>query len=675
MKNLPQFILKYIFFSVAVSVGLVGNVFSIPQQKSKIDSLQSLLQKDGEDTNRVNHLNSLCREYLNNGINDSAHRYGERAQMLAQKINFKKGIGQSYHNIGLTYFHEGNYSESLKNNLFSLKIKKDIGDKKEIGLSYNNIGLVFREQGNYPEALKSHLNALKIQEELGDKRGLALTYNNIGIFYNKTKNYEKALQNHFAALKIREELGIKNGIFDSYYNIGNVYANKNLYSDALKYFISALKISEELGDKKRVSLSYQSFGDIYYQKGNTCPILSQRENFYNKALKNYLTALTFCEENGETSLIAASFVNIGCVYSKKKVFAEAISYFEKGIKLSKELGAKNLSCEGYKSLSETYFEMTDYKNAYQSHQLYSQYKDSILNETSSKQITEMQTKYETEKKENEITLLTNQKENLAQQNEIQTLQISRNRYLIFGLLSLAILVFLSAFLFIRQNKLKSLHAKTEMEKKLLDSNMKALRAQMNPHFIFNSLNSIQGLVNVNENRKASSFIAKFSKLTRGILNYSEQTTISLQDEIDFLRNYIEIESLRFDGNFEYSITLGENINAGDIQIPSLIVQPVIENAIVHGLFHKEGEKKLIIEVKEKEGMVTWEISDNGVGFNKSGELKPPNKNHTSTGIKNIKERLKLVSGNHAKEGNIEYMDLADEKGETGTKVIIKMTVV
>jgi hypothetical protein len=215
--------------------------------------------------------------------------------------------------------------------------------------------------------------------------------------------------------------------------------------------------------------------------------------------------------------------------------------------------------------------------------------------------------------------------------------------------------------------------KREYNKKLAEVEMKALKAQMNPHFIFNSLNSINRYIVKSEPEKASLYLTKFSKLIRLILDNSNSKIVSLENELNALKLYIELEALRFNEKFTYTIHLNEELNPLSIGVPPMIIQPFVENAIWHGLLHKEGAGKLEIQVERYGSGLRCIISDNGVGRKKAGELKSKSINNSkSYGMKITNDRLTMLNG-ESKISTVEIVDLEDVSGNSlGTKVIVKI---
>jgi len=214
--------------------------------------------------------------------------------------------------------------------------------------------------------------------------------------------------------------------------------------------------------------------------------------------------------------------------------------------------------------------------------------------------------------------------------------------------------------------------KSDLQEQLGQMEMQALRSQMNPHFIFNAINSIQHYILSNEPLLANKFLVKFSKLIRNVLEQSKQELIPLTEEIETLRFYIEIESLRFEDSFNYNILISDKLDQGRLRIPSLILQPYVENAIWHGLLLKKGKKELIIDIHEKNGYLIIEIDDNGIGRQASSAFKREETKKRSLGMEITRGRLDLLSRSLGVQVDVQIIDKINEENEAaGTTVIIK----
>lgn len=237
------------------------------------------------------------------------------------------------------------------------------------------------------------------------------------------------------------------------------------------------------------------------------------------------------------------------------------------------------------------------------------------------------------------------------------------------LLCFAVLIFLGA----RAQQRRLLYKERERNK-LRELEMQALRAQMNPHFIFNCLSSINRFVLMNETEAASDYLTKFSRLIRTVLNNSKKSLISLEDELDMLRLYLDMENLRFNNGFDYSINMNNDVDPKNICIPPLLFQPFAENAVWHGLMHKKERGHLKIKLHVQDNLLLFAIEDNGVGRKAASSVKSKSaEKNKSLGLQITKERLSLINSYADEETFFEIQDLYDESGNAaGTKVLLKI---
>jgi len=220
--------------------------------------------------------------------------------------------------------------------------------------------------------------------------------------------------------------------------------------------------------------------------------------------------------------------------------------------------------------------------------------------------------------------------------------------------------------------------KVRVLEQMRHSQLSALKAQMNPHFMFNALNSIQEIILMNNKREANMYLGKFADLMRITLDQSNKNAISLDDELKSLLIYLELEALRFETHFQYKIDVDENVFAPDIQIPAMLIQPYVENAIKHGLLHKQGEKQLLIQFRlENEETLLCMITDNGIGRKRSAEINQLRaRKHTSFATGATLKRLELLNYGNEQRITVNFEDLKDERGQdSGTKVLLFIPIV
>jgi len=476
---------------------LFFSTICLSQSNNKIDSLENELQKS-VDTTKVNVLNSLASEYRKKSP-IKALEYSSQALALSGKINFKKGIGNAYGSMANVYFVQGNFDKALKFYNKSLTIREGISDKKGIASSLNSIGNVNINQGNYEKALDNYLKSLDICESIGDKKSMPL--NNIASSYFYLGNYEKALAYYIKALKVAETLGNKEAMINPSLGIGGVYFNMEKYNNALIYYKQALTISKEVKDQLKIAKSLTAIGNVYiklldndialvyYLKSlqiteelhdksaialsvmNVGSIYTSKNN-YEKALEYYSRALQLNEELGNKNGSAESLLNIGLLYSKKEEVEKALVFLKKGLLLASSIKSKEIMEKSNEGLSEAYIKKEDYKNAYNYYKLHSLIKDSLMNENNSKNMAEIQTKYETNKKEQAIEILTKNK-------SLNDIKLKNQKIIIIGFVVGIIFLLMLAFLAYNhyRNKQKANEIIRQQNKEITESISYAKRIQ------------------------------------------------------------------------------------------------------------------------------------------------------------------------------------------------------
>ena len=635
---------------------LAGSGFS---QSHKKDSLENSIKTGGEDTNKVNALNSIARFTANDDL-VKARGYANRAVMLANTlvsngdISALKSLANSYHILGVICFYESNYPGALTNYFESLNIRKKISDKAGLAASYNNIAIIYKHQGNYAEAIKHHFSSLKIEEENGNKQAIGMSYNNIGIIYEEQDELEEAIKNYGMAIQIGREINDKEGMANAYNNLGIVYKKQKNYTEALANYFLALELRKEVGYVKGILGSYNNIASLYFAQGN-----------YEEALKNHRISLSMAKASNNELSTAMSYINIGLVYSKQKKFTEAEKYLKDGLNYSISINNKQIITESYSALSSLYNDTKDYKKALDNFKLYVINKDSLLNNHNKEEIMRSAMQYEFEK-QSAVAKVEQEKREAVQNEELKKKSAQVKLYIVICILTIILFV---AIVLQMRNKRKT--EKLKLENSLIDLEQKALRLQMNPHFIFNALNSIQGFITENNQASAKKYLSKFARLMRLIMENSAEKTVSLQNEIEVLNDYLELTSLRFSNAFTFTIEVDEKIDVSNAEIPPMLLQPFVENAVLHGIAAKESNGLIHISFLQKEGIIECTIEDNGVGRQKAMEQKPDA--HKSTGMMVTEERLKVFGEHNHVKSKLRVIDLFDTFGNAcGTKVILEI---
>jgi sensor histidine kinase YesM len=469
-----------------------------------------------------------------------------------------------------------------------------------------------------------------------------------GLYYNNCIHNEKK-----ALLLIESSLNeyiSKNdlaGIASTYSLLGDMFTNKNILDKAMSYYKRALNIRIQSDDKNSMSILWTNIAHVYMLKKD-----------YNNALKCNFKSFKVRLRTGNKQLIASSYANIGSTYIKMRHYDRALIYLNKGLLLARELGVNLYIKNSYKKLFELFYEQKNYQKALEYHQLLSDIMLKIAKEENNRKIAEIQSKYENEKKQQQL-------KNLSKQNSIQKLILRKRQNLVYGLSFSFILIILLAILYSRHNKLKSAQKTLELEQKLL-------RSQMNPHFIFNSLSSIQSYILKNDLFEAGKYLSGFAKLIRLVLTNSREEFIPLENEIQTLKLYLLLQTLRFENKFDYSFEIDPAIDPEKKYIPPMLIQPLVENAIDHGILNKQDKGNIFIRIFMGNEIMQIEVEDNGIGRKKANLIQEQNKSlHKSLSTKITNERIQLLNKKYKLGIRLTIYDLHDKEGiASGTLVRI-----
>jgi LytS/YehU family sensor histidine kinase len=290
--------------------------------------------------------------------------------------------------------------------------------------------------------------------------------------------------------------------------------------------------------------------------------------------------------------------------------------------------------------------------------LYSEMKDSLFIDEQYRAITEMDIKYQSEKKEQDIALLT-------EQNKVQELMISRRSRMIMAIAIVFLFSIIIGYYLLINTRLKARHKAVELENRLL-------RSQMNPHFIFNSLIAIQSYIYQKDPITAGDYLSKFAELVRTTLENSRVEFVLLEKELKMLEIYLQLQQLRFENKFSFTIEKDESIDVEAVRIPPMLTQPFIENAVEHGLRLKEDAGNIIIRFRQTEKDIEFSIEDNGVGREFAARHKKA-KHSQSMATLITRERLEVMGKKFKRKFKLDVIDLKDNDGKAvGTRVVITM---
>ena len=577
------------------------------------------------------------------------------------------GIAGCYKKIGVEYFNQSNYEISIEYSNKALQIYKRLENKLGIGSCYNNIGIAYINSGNNLLAIDNLLKSLKIFEDLKYKIGLAHCNLNIALVYTNEKDYSKALDYIRKAIRMFEKIKNKAGIFKCYNIWGNIYSNRGNYIKAIEFYNYALKISEELKDEVNMANILNNIGDSYMNLGD-----------YSKALEYFNKSLVLNNRNREEIIKIFLYINIADTYLRMQRYSEAIEYALKSLKSSKELKVLFIENDGYRILTETYNLKGNYKKAKEYADLYKTTGDSLYNSNKSKQIIEIQTKYESAEKESRISGL--EKEKQIQNLNFEKLKGKKKTQVIFFSIIIFCLFLIILLILGFYSRLK-LRQRNIIERELAyqrELNYKeVIDAQENErkHIAEDLHDSLgQMLSSIKLHIESSVYSQEFDsaenkqvlKNTMGYIDdaCSEVRNIShhlmpealirlglipaICDMIEII-NKTKIVKINF-----INIFFGKRLNEStEINIYRMI-QELLGNVIKHSQ-----ATQIEINMSRENNNVSLTISDNGKGFDttKIEESK-------GIGLKNIYSRLAILNGK---------IDIVSEINK-GTKISINFVV-
>lgn len=666
----------------------------------KIDSLKKRLPLT-TGIQRVDCLNALCQEYWwpPRVYPDSILGWANLANKEAESIRYTHGIATSLMMIGAAEIYKSNFSTAEKYLRKALGIYETM--QSDFGLGWGNLWLAHSLilQNRFTECLACLKTAIPFLQKSGDWDGESKAWGWMGANYAVLGNYDSSFNYLNKCLLIRQKMSDHTCVAASFVNMGHLYKLAGSYDEALGYYKDGYNYAMQHNvDWYFINWAYlESMGNIYRElnspdssyyylrkaidaePNNQIKLISYAEtllmkNQYDSALTIFLKPLRQLRRENDRWDLMRVLLDVAKVYEKKKESTTALPFALEGFSISKEANAKLYILEAYRILSRLYSNLKKADSAYLFLQQYTSLKDSIATNRFLWRLTNYKKQVDFKNKNDQIALL-------DQENKIKEDKLNQQALLKWILLAGLLIIALSGFMIFKNlslkrknEKLQSRHSQAELQHHVTELEMQALRAQMNPHFIFNCLNSINRFILKNETEAASNYLTKFSRLIRMVLTFSKQTFIPLEDELEMLRLYLDMERLRFKDAFDYGINFTNSIDASNVFVPPLLLQPFAENAIWHGLMHKEGHGHLGIELHIDRKILTCTITDDGVGRNKATEIKMKSaQQKKSMGLQITAERLALLNKDNGDAPMFHVEDIVDKEGNpAGTRVILKV---
>lgn len=555
-----------------------------------------------------------------------ALEYNQKALAVYESTNTYELIGRANLDIAVNYYLLSDYVKANQYYLIAKGNYEKKGMLKEVSIITANLAQVERKLKKYTSAIAYYRSAISLQNEIKDSFGLAKSLQGIGIVYDLLKNSDSALWYYYQALAINKLKNNKLYTAENLNNIGITYKDMGRYTDAYIFMKEALQLYRELKRTMNMHQTESNIGEL------------------------------FC--NAPDSFFSAKTIPLSQRYIKARLI------FNNIISFAKETENTGLESSGWLGLSEMYKKQQDYKNAFFTYQKYVKLQDSIVNEekveaTTKNNIIQID-QIEFEKKE-AVIKATHQAEIKQQKTVKNALAAGASVLAIGGLIS---------FLFYKRKRDAVQRQKeAEFKTEVSETEMKALRSQMNPHFIFNSLNSIGDYIAKNNTKLADEYLAKFAKLMRLILENSEKKEVLLSEDLKALELYMQLECLRMNQKFTYQVKVDEGINTENTLVPPLILQPFVENSIWHGIAKKEGRGNILVHIKKEGEMINCVIEDDGIGREQAARQVETSKTiqKQSLGMKITRARINILNKVKNSTADIQLFDLSH-----GTRVEVKL---
>lgn len=585
---------------------------------------------------------------------DNAKLSSDEAQLLFDKsLETKYVLGQIFalNALGRNEKYQSNFKEALNYYFRSLKLSEITNNKPTQVLTKNLIAGIYKSQDDIRNALDYYQSAISIAKEiknpsLENKKSISVAHNSIGNIYISINQYELALEKFLLCIKIEEELNDKTGLAINYQNMGKVLELMGSYDEAIENYTKSLEFNNEISSKTGRVICYNSICSALVKKGD-----------YQIAYDTILKIFPESQMLRNKFFATQTLTNLGLTELKLKNYNQSKSFLKQALETANGKGFIENEINASFHLSELYEAQDSARLAFK----YYKRADELQKKTTLQKniiyVNNLISKHELQSKANEINTLENR-------SKIQTLQLARNRnILIITLITLALISVALYSLYI--------HRMLTNEQKILLLEQQALQTQMNPHFIFNALNSIKLYIINNEQKNAVYYLNKFSKLIRNILDVSKIKEVALKEELNTMDLYMSIENIRFNNEINYIVDVDKKVNTDTIKVPPLILQPFLENAIWHGLSSKKGGKKINLLVRKiSSSLLEVTIEDNGIGRDAAGAIKKEKSlKRKSIGIDLTKERLKTFANDYSGDCSVIYTDLKDKDNKpTGTKV-------
>ncbi|WP_418509095.1 histidine kinase [Corallibacter sp.] len=575
-------------------------------------------------------------------------------QFVTEALSESKSVKQNsevYEVLGDVNVYWKQYDLAISNYRISLNNVQTNEVKLKLAKAYEL-------NGNYQESIELY-NSLE-EPELSNWQ-ITTKYEGLADVYLKTEDLKTALNTYKKALEIAKDKKLSPKITDLNSKIAQVYEKMGATNLAESFYKSAMSLASQQS-KKRAVEEKEKVAEFQSKNNAIEAEIALREEVVKDVQDIEKDSII---SNDSPITIQKQNYKIGTAYALQNDYEKAIPYLKKSIEVAEDKEDLVIQKDATRKLSEVYRDAGDYNKALSTAKVYERLVDELYIKKEQEIIQAARFSRDLANKQNRIMSLENERQLAESKYQLTAERNKRQKLVIYSLIGGLVLLLVTAyfmFKYIKQQRLAN---------NLLA--LKSLRSQMNPHFIFNALNSVNSFIATNDERAANKYLSDFSILMRTVLENSEKDFIPLEKEIELLELYTKLEHFRFQDKFDYSIIVNDNVEVEDYQIPPMLLQPYIENAVWHGLRYKTEKGLLQIVVSKKtESEITITITDNGVGRARSKSLKTDHqKKQKSTAMNNIKKRVNILNTMYKDKVDVFVDDLSNAQN-TGTKVVVTL---
>jgi len=607
-----------------------------------------IYDETGDIVGKARALYCLAYVFSLKGMLDQSEEYSRLSLNNFEEAGDKHGMVNAL--SALTYLarQKSDFNSALEMTNRAIETARSINDTIPLADALNTLGNIYKDMLLFNEAIDSYFDALELWELKRDTGGLAIAYGSIALMYFYQQEYDRALEFNLKKLPISEQTGDLWEQSKTLNNISQIYSAREMHDSSLYYLRKGLDLNEKMNYRSGIANVCHNIAAAFYMKGNP------------DSANHYITRSIQIAESINDPELPSYLITLARYLRSRRNYSEALSNARKAYLMAVEQNEPIVVAAAAGLLSDIYSETGRKDLAYDYLKEYHTLNDSINNNEFLKKVTRLEIQNEYDRKQ-EIAEFEHRQELLIRENRIK----QQNLY-VKGLIILLILLVVISLFYIRNTRLRARYARIDLEQRLL-------RAQMNPHFIFNSLCAVQDLILAGQPEKANTFLVKIASLMRNILENSREEFIPLEKEIETLKLYLDVQQLRFETGFEYNFNVDRLIDTENISVPPMLAQPCLENSVEHGLLPGKNGGKIEVNYKIEDKLLKLEVKDNGVGRSRLKEEEGGKVMKKSLSTTLIQERLDFFR-KKLKSRNISYeiKDLYEESMPAGTRVIIMM---